>query len=89
MLGETTKQSVAGLQLASDLKRETEEAKMNTQSMRAPKEQQQTVHRDKTGKIVTLEEKLTSSKELLQKTNKEALKQWASGAKQIDDIAKR
>ena len=47
------------------------------------------MHRDKTGRIVTLEEKLTSSKELLQKTNKEALKQWASGAKQIDDIAKR
>ena len=37
----------------------------------------QTVHRDAKGKIVSLEEKLISDKDRLQKTNKQALATWA------------
>lgn len=56
--------------------------------VRAPAEQMQTVHRDKAGKIVTLEEKLVTDKDRLQQTNKAALKTWARGAKQIQDKVK-
>lgn len=48
----------------------------------------ETVHRDKTGKIVTLEQKLTSEKELLQNTNKAALATWSAGVKQKEDKEK-
>ena len=46
-----------------------------------PVEQMQTVHRDKSGKIVSLEEKLTTDKELLQNTNKATLATFSGGAK--------
>ena len=47
------------------------------------------VHRDKSGKIVSLEEKLVTDKERLQKTNKEALATWAAGSKQRDESVKQ
>ena len=49
----------------------------------------QTVHRDKSGKIVSLEEKLISDKDRLQKTNKQALATWAAGAKQKELAAEK
>ena len=54
-----------------------------------PAEQMQTVHRDAKGKIVSLEEKLISDKDRLQKTNKQALATWAQGAKQKELAAEK
>ena len=53
-----------------------------------PPTQMEAVHRDKSGKIVSLEEKLVTDKERLQKTNKEALATWAAGSKQRDESVK-
>jgi hypothetical protein len=47
-----------------------------------------TVHRNADGKIVSLEDKLVTDKERLQKTNKEALATWVGGVKQKEETAK-
>ena len=76
---------MVGLHIPSMIK---DDVSKNLKQKKAPVEQMETVHRDTTGKIVSLEEKLVTDKERLQKTNKEALATWVGGVKQKEEAAK-